>query len=129
MTPQQKLKWAILSVVYRQNDMELPYPSDNIDALWDIIEEDNPDDLQDAKQDIRGGQAETNIDPEEWSRNYELKSVAYQLPDNSWIGWTYFYGGGKHGDPESVEWISTAYNLACHEEEKTIIVQTFEKKV
>ena len=45
------------------------------------------------------------------SRHYETKSVANKLWDNTWVGYTYWYGGGKHGQPEEVNWIEEAYFL------------------
>jgi hypothetical protein len=63
----------------------------------------------------------------EYSRHYETESLAIQSPDGSWIGWTHWYGGGKHGNPEEIEWIDSVYNLDCKEESKWVIVQTFKK--
>jgi hypothetical protein len=50
------------------------------------------------------------------------------MADGSWVGWTYWSGGGKHGEPESISWMSEAYELDVKEEEKLVIVQTFSKK-
>ena len=62
------------------------------------------------------------------SRYYESKSVAKKLSDERWVGWTYWYGGGKHGNPEEMDWIPYAYFLDVTEEEKVMTVYTFEKK-
>lgn len=126
MTPIEKVKWLILNQVYKWNNQTLDYPLDNIQELFDSVENTDPDNLQDATSSVRCGEVETNIEPE-YSRNFETKSVSYKLPDGSWVGWTYYYGGGKHASPEYVEWISDAYDLACVEEEKMIIIQTFTK--
>lgn len=67
---------------------------------------------------------ETNIDAP-YSRHYESRSVARKLSDGNWVGWTYWYGGGKYGDPESIDWIEDAYDLNCVEETKTVVVKTF----
>ena len=64
----------------------------------------------------------------EWSRHYESKAVAMKFPDGSWVGWTYWYGGGKHGEPSSIEWMDDAYDVDCHEEEKMVVVQTFKAR-
>jgi hypothetical protein len=61
------------------------------------------------------------------SRHYECKEVATQLHDGTWIGWTYWYGGGKHGNPGEIEWMPYAYELTCKEEVKTMTVHTFSK--
>jgi len=48
---------------------------------------------------------------------------------NGYIGWTYWYGGGKHGNPEEIEWVSDAYFLNLEKEEEiTIIKRTFSKE-
>ena len=59
--------------------------------------------------------------------HYESKSVATQLNGPIWIGWTYWYGGGKHSNPSEIEWMDGAYYLGVEEEEKTVTVQTFTK--
>ena len=76
---------------------------------------------------MRIGDVDTDL-PTQFSRNYESKEVAKKMNDGSWIGWTYWYGGGKFGEPEAIDWMSSAYELSCQEEEKVIIVRTFNKK-
>jgi len=68
---------------------------------------------------------ETGI-PCEVSRHYESKSVAAQLKDGTWVGWIYWYGGGKHGEPGAVKWLEDAYFLEMKEE--TQVVKVFTKK-
>jgi hypothetical protein len=46
--------------------------------------------------------------------------------DGSYVGWTYWYGGGKHGEPESVPWMEHAYEVEMREE--TRVVKVFTKK-
>ncbi len=127
LTPQQKVKFLILS---RAADFaEKPAPEYGeltglqIDADFESLS--NEDECQDAQNEVRNGDVETGLKCD-WSRHYESKAVAAKLPDGSWVGWTYWYGGGKHGEPESIEWIDYAYNLTCTEEEKVVLVRTFE---
>jgi hypothetical protein len=61
------------------------------------------------------------------SRHYESDAVAAKAPDGSWVGWTYWYGGGKHGEPEAIDWIEDAYDVICAEEEKLVVVRTFKQ--
>lgn len=68
---------------------------------------------------------ETNLPDRQYSRHYECKEVAYQFDDGTWVGWTYWYGGGKHGEPNAVDWISNAYFVECVEEEKLVVVRSF----
>jgi len=123
MTPEQKIKHLILIRNAEIGDKELPtdITSENIDDLYSNIDEPWDDIYA-----IREGEVETNL-PTEWSRHYESKSVAAKAPDGSWVGWTYWYGGGKHGEPESIDWMDSAYDLSVTEEEKLVIVRTFKK--
>lgn len=131
MTPQQKLKHMILSWAqeydYQFTDGGRQMPeitADNIDEVFDSMEEEEP--LWDARSETREGDYETGL-PCPASRHYESKSVARQYRDGSWVGWTYWYGGGKHGQPEEMEWIEDAYDVECVEEIQTMMVRTFSK--
>ncbi len=126
MTPQQKIRAIILTMAREYDQGEAPgaeLTAANIDEEWDAV---NSDVIQEAKYEAREGSVETEI-PCEYSRHYESKSVAAQAPDGSWVGWTYWYGGGKHGEPEAIDWMADAYDLACVEEEKVVTVRTFAK--
>lgn len=128
MTPQQKIKHLILikdaewvddaEETARRKSLTPP----EIDAEYEALEK--ADRYWDPMEEIRSGEVETGL-PCEWSRHYESKSVAAQYLDGSWVGWTYWYGGGKHGCPEEVEWIDGAKDLTCVEEEKVVTVRTF----
>lgn len=126
MTPTQKIKHKILVDIISE-------PSNEIDVDPSTITEENLDDLYDElvaydiEFEFREGEVETDI-PCEYSRHYESKSVAAKMLDGSWVGWTYWYGGGKHGEPESIDWMSDAYDLDVTEEEKLVVVRTFTKK-
>ena len=123
MTPQQKIKWLILSVAARFNKTDAPeYPCENVDELYDALVEN--DEHWDARNEVRCGGTETKLTCQ-YSRHYESNAVAMKMPDDSWVGWTYWYGGGKHAEPEGIEWIEDAYNVDCTEEEKVVVVQTF----
>lgn len=127
MTPEQKIKHLVLlkHFSFSGNEGE-PITNENVDEVYARIEDDDGEGwgLQDARSEVRGGEAETNIKTPT-SRHYEAKSVAAQMLDGSWVGWTYWYGGGKHGEPEGIDWMDEAYDLTCTEEEKTVIVRTF----
>ncbi len=130
MNATQKLKREIL--VQAQTDCPEQFQfgelntGEQVDAAYETLV------LADAHWDYeserRCGQVETGL-PCESSRHYESKSVAAKLSDGSWVGWTYWYGGGKHGEPEAIEWLAYAYDLECVEEEKVVLVRTFTKKV
>ena len=127
MTPYQKLQYLILSKAAKWDGIELgEVTPENIDDLWDDYE--NQDSIYDATNEIRQSWDEETDIPCEWSRHYESKSVAAKMPDGSWVGWTYWYGGGKHGEPEAIDWMESAYNIDCVEEERVVTVRTFTKR-
>ena len=119
MTPKQKIKHAILLLA---ENPPSNITEDNIDDLYDLYS------IDDIVQQIREGEIETDIPETQYSRHYAARSVASIMPDGSWVGWTYWYGGGKHGEPQSMDWMSDAYNLDVVEEEKMVVVRTFTKK-
>lgn len=123
MKPQHYIKKEII----RQyaDDKGVEFKLDSPEEIEKVYEElDQNDYICDIAQDFRGGQIETDIIPD-WSRYYESKSVAAEI-DGKWIGWTYWYGGGKHGQPEAIDWMGYAYFLQCIGEE-TIVIKKFKK--
>ena len=123
MTAEQKIKWIILALMaeWEEKPIEVQVTADNIDDLYDEVE-----DKWDAISETRAGQFETKL-PCQHSRHYESKAVAAKAPDGSWVGWTYWYGGGKHAEPEAIDWMNEAYDLNVTEEEKMVTVRTFAK--
>lgn len=129
MTPEQKLKHLILICNAEMGGEPEPenVTADNVDRLYqEALDNDEAGNLQDAREELRGGEIGTNLPPPH-DRNYESNSVAAQYLDGSWIGWTYWYGGGKHGEPQAIPWIEDAYALTCVEEPRTIVHRTFTK--
>ena len=127
MTPYQKLQYLILSKAAKWDEIELgEVTPENIDDLWGEYE--NQDSIYNATNEIRQSWDEETDIPCEWSRHYESKSVAAKMPDGSWVGWTYWYGGGKYGEPEAIDWMESAYNIDCVEEERVVTVRTFTKR-
>jgi hypothetical protein len=128
MTPMQKLKHMILN---RRAAFGDGHPIDgitveNVDALYAETEEADEDGMQDARNEVRSSGIETGL-PAPFSRHYEGDEVATKAPDGSWVGWTHWHGGGKHGEPEAIDWMEDAYDLTCVEEEKMTVVRTFAK--
>ena len=126
MTPEQKMKALVIAKFWEWEQPTVPVTltADNVDDLYDEIEGEDYT-LQDARSEVRCGVHETGL-PAPHSRHYESKSVAAQTLDGSWVGWTYWYGGGKHGVPEAIDWMDEAYDLKVTEEEKMVVVRTFE---
>ncbi|EMB2321487.1 hypothetical protein ACN1NW_000450 [Acinetobacter baumannii] len=94
---------------------------ENVDKVYAEIEYE--DDIYNARNEIREGE-KTNLSPKNWSRNYEIDAVARQI-NGLWVVWDYYYGGGKHSNPEEIEWVEEARFADCKEEEVTVIKRTF----
>jgi hypothetical protein len=123
MTPEQKLKWLVLAKAAEwSKEPPPPYPCEDVEKLYNALVEAGRH--WDPTSEVRGSGIETGLKCPS-SRHYESEAVARKLPDGSWVGWTYWYGGGKHGNPEEIEWMSDAYDVHCEEEEKMVVVQTF----
>lgn len=122
LTPEQKLKYAILALDHYWQDKEISTElnGEQIEDLWD-----EADCLSDAMYEIRCNGTPTGLNAP-YSRHYESESVAVQCPNGEWVGYTYWYGGGKHGDPGSISWIEHAYDVECFEEQKMMTVRTFQ---
>jgi len=123
LTPEQRIKWLILiqeDVVDLGNDPS----AETIEATYD----ERSRYLQDARYEVRCCGEHTGIPDRNFSFYYECDEVAAQCPDGQWVGWTYWYGGGKHGQPEAIDWIGDAYEVIVAEEEKLVTVRTFAAK-
>jgi hypothetical protein len=143
MTPCQKIKREILQefckslresahpLQQEEKDFlakvgNVPITDENVEDQWNAM--DYLDDaLHEYVQEFRSSGIKTGL-PCESSRHYCSKSVARKLSDGSWVGWTYFYGGGKHGEPESIDWMGEAYDLDITETEKLVVVREFKRK-
>lgn len=121
ITPEQAVKLAIL--LWADSELSTSLAAEEIERRYDQLVEN--DGHWDARSEVREGDVETSI-PAECSRHYESKSVATKVGDK-WVGWTYWYGGGKHAEPDAIDWMDKAYFLDCVEEKKLVTVQTFTK--
>ena len=120
MTPMQKLRWAMLV----QADTPLPDPVTPDDIEWEWTLLCSRGEQRDYVDEMRRGEVKTGLQCP-FNRIYEADAVAAQMPDGSWVGWTYWHGGGKHGEPAAIPWMGDAYDLDCAEEEKVVTVRTF----
>ena len=141
MTATQKIKQHLLLQMVIAGDItlsgadseSLSDPS-KVDEIYDGLKSDDHSGLfSDYENEFRTGQQETDIEPthpfERGLTYYEKKSVAAQMPDGSWVGWIYWFGGGKHSEPEAIDWMSDAYDLTVEEKPVQIIQRTFTKVV
>jgi hypothetical protein len=67
--------------------------------LGDYTSDDYDDALAECEDELRSSYDYVTDIPAPSSRHYEAKSVAKQMSDGTWVGWTFWYGGGKHGEP------------------------------
>ena len=127
MKPYQKILKTILLEAISTATIEYDgdITEDSVIELYDYLLVGN-DLHHDFENEFREGICRTDI-PTMYSRHYESYSVASQMFDQSWVGWTYWYGGGKYGEPEAIDWMSGAYDLACTAEERVVTVHTFTK--
>lgn len=102
-----------------------PIPSalDSPEVIAAMIEKlgDTPpfdDYFNDAANDFRDDFSHETGIGDGGSLHYESKGVARQIGEH-WVGWTYWYGGGKYGDPDSIEWIDDAVFLDATEKQIT----------
>jgi len=127
MTAEQEIKAEIIRGVTGEDG---PWCTEEItvatvDAIYDRLCE---EDLQwDAESEFRSSGESTGLECD-WSRHYESDAVAKKLSTGKWVGWTYWYGGGKHGEPSAMDWMDEAYFLDVAEEEKLVTVRTFSKQ-
>lgn len=127
MTPEQCIKHMIIALTDRWDGKETDplMSADDIESRYSELEE--SDAHWDAMSEVRCSGIETGLDCD-YSRHYESDAVAAKAPNGQWVGWTYWYGGGKHGDPGSIDWMEYAYFVDCVEEEKVQVVRTFTKQ-
>ena len=104
MTPEQAIRYMVLDILDAKTPTDLT--GEVVDELYDAV---HPDDRQDILYSVREGGCETDIECER-SRHYESKSVAAKAPNGLWVGWTYWYGGGKHSEPEAIGWIKPLFS-------------------
>ena len=99
-----------------------------LEEVYDRAINDYPDTMQDARSECREGSEETGLPVKadyRLLRHYDATAVAACMADGSWVGWLYWHGGGKHGEPEAIDWIEDAYPLDVTEEERVVVVRTF----
>jgi len=123
LTPKQRIQWLIL-LQSGQDELGTEPTGQAIEEAYRQQE----DTLQDCRNEVRCCGENTGIPERYSSRHYESDEVAAQCPDGQWVGWTYWHGGGKHGEPEAIDWIGDAYEVIVTEEEKLVTVRTFAKK-
>jgi hypothetical protein len=134
MTPTQKIKKHLLLRLVNWRNVRLPDldTGEQIDDAYDMYSDIESDTMHDLRSEVRAGQVQTSLQPyicnARLLRDYDADMVAAQMDDGSWVGWTYWQGGGRHGEPSAIQWMEDAIELSCSEAEQVIIVRTFALK-
>lgn len=117
---------AIYAALIQESNYAVPditkLSADEIGNIW----EEHYDEFYDAIYEFRSSGEETNLSAPH-SRHYESEQVASETPFG-WVSWTYWYGGGKHSNPEEIDWKEDAFFVDVTEKEITCIQRTFMKK-
>jgi hypothetical protein len=133
LTPQDYIHKSIIEEVLGWGDVTLncELTLENASEIYNNPEEyfvgtDYPSDaIYEAYQDYRSSGEECNILPKSYSRHYEVGYVVKEI-DGKWVGWNYWYGGGKHAEPEDIDWIGNAEFVKVQSEEVvTVVKRTF----
>lgn len=128
MSPEQKIKHLILLKHEQWVERELPpITADNIDEVYEEIDGDDYA-LQDARYEMRESGQETGLPARHHSRHYESDEVAVKYIDGTWVGFTYWYGGGKYGEPEAIDWMDDAYDVVATQETRIVNVFSLAKE-
>lgn len=131
MTASQKLYWKILLRAYEFKGIPAPtnITASNIGSLYEAMYKD--EEFENARgcaeSEVRESGEPTGFEKQEscqdsskLSRYYESEEVAAEMPDGTWVGWTFWSGGGKHGEPEYIDWVKYAYDVVRKLEVRTI---------
>jgi hypothetical protein len=84
--------------------------------------------LIDVQEEIRQGKVRTGLIAE-CGGYAESEAVAIPVTGipSLYIGWTYFFGGGKHSEPRVIEWMENCYLVKAKDRVQT--VRFFERDV
>lgn len=129
LTATQKARYLVLVDVNRLRKSELPpfETGDQIDTLYDLEYANDQGYFQDGRNEARHGIEAPEIDCPT-SRNYEVDAHVGKLPDGSYVGWWFYYGGGKHSDAQNaIDWEAQAFDVNHKAEVITTTKHTFTK--
>lgn len=128
MTAQELIYKSMVHECYKIEDNFnfTDYPEDiTYEDLWYKLKE-QYDSCYEIEFEFREG-IETNLSPKTSSRHYEIDVVAAKI-DGVWVAWDFYYGGGKHGEPEAFDWISNARIVDCEERVVTKTEYVFKER-
>ena len=129
----QHILMNMLTEEQMDNDDDLDLSTkDGICEAWERAEEYegifSDTEIIDEEAEFRCSGQSTGLTCRQGSRHYECEQVARKLDDGTYVSWTYWSGGGKHGEPEAIDWMDGAFEVNCIEERKMVTVYTFSEK-
>lgn len=129
LTPSQKCKYLVLAKLFDWRAAELPpfTSGADIDAHYQNEYENDGGQFQDARNETREGTEAPEITDTPPSRHYEIDANVGKLPDGTFVGWWYWHGGGKTGEPEAYDWVGNAFAVTHISEVITTTKYTFTK--
>lgn len=130
LTAQEMIYKHMINVVSKNNsritDFIAEYEDqEDYEVIWDDIKS-QFDEAYEVEYETRHGTEKPNLEPKTYSRHYEVEVRAIQVED-VWVAWDFYYGGGKHGEPEAFDWISKARIVECEEKIVTKVEYTFKE--
>lgn len=123
-TPEQEIKHMILALTARWDGVQLPEIMEGVEIDRRYQELVDQGGHWDARNEVRASGIETGL-PCDFSRHYDSDAVAAKSPSGKWVGWTYWHGGGKHGEPDGIPWMQNAYFVDCVEKQEMVTTRTF----
>jgi len=124
MKAEYRIKRHILKELLQEHEVKGDWDLNDesvIEELWKKFDDEGR--TQDALYEFRCSGVDTGFECE-WSRHYDSCAVGRQLSDGTAVGWTYWSGGGKHGEPEAIDWIEESYDLDVREEMRPVKIFT-----
>lgn len=90
-----------------------PATEEEIDEAYDELDDDARTEGKDNL--VWGTALETGLSNPcpgwRFSRDYDDEEVAVQALDGTWVGFTRWSGGGKHGCPGDIDWMQHLYEV------------------
>lgn len=122
MTAAQRIKKHLLLKIIKEVKLNIrpnEITPDNVDGLYEEFGD------EDKEDEFRTNGEHTEIPVTKHSSHYDSRVVAAKLFDDSWVGFVYWSGGGKHGQPSEMPWLEQAFDVDMTE--RLEIVRTFKK--
>jgi len=128
LTAQELIYKSMAFELYKREDnfSFTDYPSEiSYENLWYTLKAEF-DKACEVEYETRYGTEEPDLEPKTDSRHYEVEVRAMKV-DDVWVAWDFYYGGGKHGEPEAFDWIGNARIVECEEKVVTKVEYNFKE--